>query len=62
MVLDSSTMREACGIYELLLTSGATKEEARAKVVELYSPPRVTTQIGCRFKGLGSGGHLRPLR
>jgi hypothetical protein len=32
-------------LYELLLTMGAEPSHSRAKVVELYSPPRVTTHI-----------------
>jgi hypothetical protein len=32
-------------LYELLLTMGADPSHSRAKVVELYSPPRVTTHI-----------------
>jgi hypothetical protein len=32
-------------LYELLLTMGAEPSHSRAKVAELYSPPRVTTHI-----------------
>jgi hypothetical protein len=33
-------------LYELMLTMGADPGHSRAKVAELYSPPRVTTHIG----------------
>jgi hypothetical protein len=33
-------------IYELMLTMGADPCDSKAKVAELYSPPRVTTLIG----------------
>jgi hypothetical protein len=33
-------------LYELMLTMGADPSHSRAKVAELYSPPRVTTHIG----------------
>jgi hypothetical protein len=36
---------EANEIVELFLTLGAELQHAKAKVAELYSPPRVTTQI-----------------
>ena len=36
--LDKDIAGEACCIYELFLTSGATKDEAMAKVVELQRP------------------------
>ena len=37
--------REANEIVELFLTLGTALPIARAKVAELYSPPRVTTQL-----------------
>jgi hypothetical protein len=33
-------------LYELMLTMGADPSHSRAKVAELYSPPRVTAHIG----------------
>ena len=46
-IVDISTAerREANEIVELFLTFGAELHEARAKVTELYSPPRVTAQL-----------------
>ena len=38
--------REANGIYELLLVHGVSRGDAAAKVAELYSPPRVTAELG----------------
>ena len=37
---------EATRLYELFLTLGASPGDARFKVVELYSPPRVTKVLG----------------
>jgi hypothetical protein len=33
-------------LYELMLTMGADAGDSKAKIAELYSPPRVTTYIG----------------
>merc|ERR1712026_132976 len=38
--------REANGIYEMLLVHGVSCGDAAAKVAELYSPPRVTAELG----------------
>ena len=43
---DRQTAREANSIYELLLVHGVSRGDAAAKVAELYSPPRVTAQLG----------------
>ena len=40
------TAREANCIYELLLVHGVSRGDAAAKVAELYSPPRVTAELG----------------
>ena len=47
LTVDTSTAerREANEIVELFLALGAELQEARAKVAELYSPPRVTAQL-----------------
>ena len=47
LALDTSIAkrREAIEILEPFLTLGAALPEARAKVAELYSPPRVTAQL-----------------
>ena len=47
LAIDTSTAerREANEIVELFLTHGVALPIARAKVAELYSPPRVTTQL-----------------
>ena len=39
-----SLVREATRLYELLLTTGVSPGDARAKIVELYSPPRITSE------------------
>ena len=44
--------REATQLYELLLAYGAAPGDARHKVTELYSPPRVTAMVG-RLPRLG---------
>jgi hypothetical protein len=38
--------REATRLYDLLLTTGVGPGDAQAKVAELYSPPRVTVELG----------------
>ena len=38
--------REATQILDLLLIAGVSLRDARAKVAELYSPPRVTAALG----------------
>ena len=43
---DWQTAREANRIYEVLLVHGVSRGDAAAKVAELYSPPRVTAQLG----------------
>ena len=56
-------LKEASSLYELFLVSGATREAAEAKAVELYSPPRVTAELaGNRGSGLvvGDTFDLRP--
>ena len=40
-----SKVDEATSIYEVLLAYGVQDVQAKAKVSELYSPPRVTTHI-----------------
>ena len=37
-------VREATRLYELLLATGVSPGDARAKIVELYCPPRVTSE------------------
>ena len=37
--------REATRLFELLLTTGVSPGDARAKIVELYSPPRATSEM-----------------
>ena len=52
-------------MYELFLVSGATDEEAQGKLVELYSPPRVTERLRqLKYKGLSIGTtfDIRPNR
>ena len=46
-----SMAREATILLEMLLVAGVSRGDAEAKVVELYSPPRVT-------RGLGTLPHL----
>ena len=43
--ISAAERTEANEIVELFLTLGAEFHMARAKVAELYSPPRVTTHI-----------------
>ena len=38
--------REASKVYELLLVTGVSRGDAAAKVSELFSPPRVTAELG----------------
>ena len=38
--------REATRLYDFLLTTGVSPGAAQAKVAELYSPPRVTLELG----------------
>ena len=38
--------REANSVYEMLLVHGVSRGDAAAKVAELYSPPRVTAELG----------------
>ena len=38
--------REATSLYECLLVHGASAAQAQSKIVELYSPPRVTEELG----------------
>ena len=38
--------REANKVYELLLVTGVSRGDAAAKVSELFSPPRVTAELG----------------
>ena len=38
--------KDFINIYELFLTSGAAPCDAKAKVCELFSPPRVTAEMG----------------
>ena len=40
------TAREANCIYEMRLVHGVSRGDAAAKVAELYSPPRVTAELG----------------
>ena len=39
----------ASGVYEILLLAGLSQEQARDKIVELYSPPRVTQESQARL-------------
>ena len=58
-----SKVREATEIWELFLVHGVKPEVAGAKIVELYSRPRVTKQLSkFRYKGLeiGSTFDIRP--
>ena len=43
--MPESVAREYIGIYELFLIHGVPANEARKKVTELFSPPRVTAEI-----------------
>ena len=45
-VLTPKAAREANSIYEMLLVQGVSRGDAAAKVAELYSPPRVTAELG----------------
>ena len=38
--------RAATRLYDLLLTTGVSPGDGQAKVAELYSPPRVTVELG----------------
>ena len=38
--------KEATRLLELLLTTGVSEGDARAKIVELYSPPRMAAALG----------------
>jgi hypothetical protein len=40
-----SIAKDFVHIYELFLVSGASASEARMKVSELFSPPRVTLEL-----------------
>jgi hypothetical protein len=42
---DDATAKEACDLYELILSLGAEPCRARHSVVELYSPPRVHAEL-----------------
>ena len=44
--LGRQAAREANSIYEMLLVHGVSRGDAAAKVAELYSPPRVTAELG----------------
>ena len=43
--MPSDVAKDFINIYELLLIQGASRGTARAKVAELFSPPRVTEEI-----------------
>ena len=43
--MSEGVAKDFMNIYELFLVQGATKGIARAKVCELFSPPRVTDEI-----------------
>ena len=45
-ILTPKAAREANCIYEMLLVHGVSRGDAVAKVAELYSPPRVTEELG----------------
>ena len=47
-------VEEARGIHNLFILTGCTAASATRKVAELYSPPRVTKEIG-RFPNLSAG-------
>ena len=48
--------REASRLYECLLVSGVSRGDAEAKVVELYSVPRVTSALSTLpYMGLVGG-------
>ena len=60
-VLTPKAAREANSIYEMLLVQGVSRGDAAAKVAELYSPPRVTAELGrLPCMSLVGGLHLRP--
>ena len=62
---DDSKIAEATQILEMFLVAGVGIETASRKIVELYSPLRVTKQLEkLRYKGLavGSTFDLRPNR
>ena len=51
--------REANCIFEMLLVHGVSRGDAAAKVAELYSPPRVTAELGrLPHMSLVGGAHL----
>ena len=55
-------VREATRLYEFLLITGVSPGDARAKIVELYSPPRVTSEAAT-LPGLSlAGGSTFDLR
>ena len=54
--------REAVQIYELMLVSGVSPGDAEAKIIELYSPPRVTALIGTLPNMSLAGGPTFDLR
>ena len=43
--MPSDVAKDFINIYELLLIQGASRGIARAKVAELFSPPRITEEI-----------------
>ena len=56
-------VQDATRIYEMFLVSGLNAGAATRKIVELFSPPRVTRRLEqMRLKGLEVGGtfDLRP--
>ena len=44
-IVDAATKKEATEIYELFLVSGASPGCAKAKISELFSPPRITAEL-----------------
>ena len=61
-VLAPKVAREANCIYEMLLVHGVSRGDAVAKVAELYSPPRVTEELGRLPRMSLAGGPTFDLR
>ena len=60
---DEEKVLEATRVYEMFLVSGASELAAMYKIVELYSPPRVTEQLDkIKMRGMEAGStfDLRP--
>ena len=54
--------REAARLYDLLLATGVSRGDAKANIIELYSPRRVTAEIGTLPNMSLAGGSTFDLR